>query len=495
MAKNRQLKPIECHDIICFLSRAVISGGVRRGSLVSLFSLDDEEMLYCKDEQNFNFRFINTQRALANNSVVLKNGTIKFSDFKKIFELNKDNFGDPGFIFVDDLNCGTNPCGEIGINPVLKIYDEYTESQSMALDHSQSVRRTFKKKTGFGFCNLVEINVAACNNEQEFYDACRAASFIATLQASYTNFPYLGKITEDITKRDALIGVSITGMMDNPWIFNPNILSKGANLVVKINTIISKKIGINKARRCTCIKPSGTGSLELGCVSSGIHPHHAKYYFRRITADPMEPAAKLFIKHNPQMVEKKSNGDLCITFPVMANGITLNDIDAIDFINKINMVYEHWVLTGGNNQEITHNVSCTIVVEPDEWDAVIKYIWDKKMRGVTVFPVGVDDSIPFCPRMAVVNQSQIDEFNHLVRNYKKIDYTTMREYSDSSEKGAGCDGDTCGINYDAEKLIIGGDGCRVFNGQQKNKTFKVNDLKFKVIKQFKTHFIAKRITN
>ncbi len=480
-AANRKLRPIECHDIICHLSKAVVAGGTRAGSLISLFSMNDEEMLLSKDSSNFNFTSKNSQRSLANNSVVLDKNCGKH-DFNRIISLNRKNFGDPGFIFLDNKACGVNPCGEVGIYP-----------------------KDDSGNTGFGFCNLVEINAAACNN-LEFYEAAKAASFIATLQASYTDFPYLGKTTEEIVKRDALIGVSITGMMDAPWIFDPNILSYGAGLVIETNGAIAKRIGINKAKRCTCIKPSGTTSLELGCVSSGIHPHHSKLYFRRIIANPIDPIVKEFIKINSHMIETGENGIMYILFPVESKGLTVNDVSTKNFIYWISLVYKNWVLGGDAGDHITHNVSCTVTVKPDEWDWIVDHVMFRNganaINGMTFLPSLVDSKIPFCPRQAVISDDDIKKFNNLINKYRPVDYTKIFEDEDNTTKSVACDSESCSLieNYDDNETSA--DGYRIFEGRPvgdpsmiDSDLFEINELTFKVIKQFNDYFIAKRITN
>ena len=469
-AQGRKLKPIECHDIICHLSKAVLAGGIRRSSLISLFSLDDEDMLYCKDKANFDFLLKNNQRTLANNSVVLDRKKCAYSDFVRIRHINKANFGDPGFVFLDDLDTGVNPCGEIGINPKLG------------------------EETGFGFCNLVEVNAARCKNKYEFYEACQAASFIATLQAGYTDFKYLGMVTEQIAKRDALIGVSITGMMDSPWIFDKAILITGAEIVRGINKDTAKMINISFAARCTCIKPSGTASLELGCVASGIHPHHSKRYFRRVIANPLEPVAQYFRKFNPQIIEKKPNGDLCIVFPVKTDGLTMSDISMKDFLDKVFLVYENWVLPGHNFGQ-THNVSCTLIVDDQEWDDAFDYIWKNraKLCSMSFLPKQSDKEIPFCPRETVATVKDMTQFNSLVKNYKPVDYTQMTEDEDVTIKDAACDGNNCELGLDYSTGI----GLRIFQGKfdSKTKNFQVGRLEFVFHKQENGYFIAKRAKN
>lgn len=469
-AQGRKLKPIECHDIICHLSKAVLAGGIRRSSLIALFSADDDDMLYCKDKANFDFQLKNTQRALANNSVVLDKKTCTLPDFVRLGHLNRMNFGDPGFVFLEDFDTGTNPCGEIGINP--KLGDE----------------------TGFGFCNLVEINAARCENEEQFFQACSMASIIATLQAGYMDLPYLGKVTEEIVNRDALIGVSITGMMDNPWIFDSNYLECGAAIVMDVNKATAKKIGINPAMRCTCIKPSGTASLELGCVGSGIHPHHSKRYFRRIIANPLEPVVQYFKKFNPQMVETKPNGDLCITFPVKTDGLTVEDIPTKDFLDKVFQVYKNWIIPGHRDGQ-THNVSCTLVVDEQEWDMIFNYIWQNrdKVASMTFLPKQSDKEIPFCPRESVVTVKDIAQFDSLVKGYKPVDYSKMVEAEDVTVKDAACSSEHCDLGLD----FCSGIGLRVFQGtfDPTIKYFNFQGLTFVLHEQKDGWYIAKRIKN
>jgi len=478
-AQKRQLKPIECHDIICHISKAVLAGGIRRSSLISLFSFNDDEMMHCKDPGiNFDFDGKNSQRTLANNSAVLNSNTCTYNDFKFIMNLNKNSYGDPGFIFVDNFDYGINPCGEIGIDPVW---------------HGLGIKTI--KQTGFGFCNLIEINATACKDKEDFYNACQMASFIATLQASYTNFPYLGKVTEDIVKRDALIGVSITGMRDAPWIFDKNILQEGAKIVEKVNEYTAKEIKINSAARCTCIKPGGTSSLELGCISSGIHSHPAKYYFKRITANPLEPVAQFFKQFNPQMIEEKPNGDWCITFPVKANGTSQDEILAIDFINDMFLVYKNWILPTTKKQP-THNISSTIVIRENEWEKVLDYIWNNKdkIRCMTFLPSKAYLSIPYMPNEPTTFDNE--KWNKLVKEYKPINYELIEENEDTTLRGAACDEDKCGIE---DRTFIQGNGFRVFEGQKMNQhnsafEWKENGLWFEFVKQLDGYYIGKRIT-
>jgi len=496
-ADGRQLKTLECHDIICHLSKAVLAGGIRRSSLIALFSKSDQEMLSCKDKTNFNFGAFNPQRALCNNSVVLDPNTCLKDDLRFIVEWNKKGYGEPGFIFLENKDTGINPCGEIGLDPVW---------ENAYIDEPGTVRTPLRwpisKKTGFGFCNLVEINAAGCGTQNEFYDACGAASFIATLQASYTSFPYIGNVSENIAKRDALIGVSITGMMDAIIdIFEPNILKRGAEYVKTQNEVTAKEIGIEPAARCTCIKPSGTSSLELGGVSTGIHPHISPNYFKRIIANSLEPVAKFFAERNPDMVETKPDGDLCITFPISTDGKTILDFTASEFVTKIGKVYEYWILPT-HKRGPSHNVSCTITVHDHEWESLLTHIWAERfdVRCMTFVPYDCD-KFEFMPNEPVFPTTH--RWRKLVENYRPVDYELMEEDEDTTLRGAACDGAKCGIE---DRTFIHGNGYRIFAGDCKSWgdhhdadynldmiVFNADGLVWKFIEQFEGYFIAKRI--
>ena len=434
-AVGRNLRPIECHDIICHIAEAVLAGGIRRSSLISLFSKEDGEMFTCKTSEHFNYQGLNSQRAMANNSVVFLRKETEMLDFLDLMSLNRRTHGEPGFMFTNNLDHGTNPCGEIGLDPTYRKEIGFGD---------------WEVDTGFGFCNLCEVNVAKCKTKEEFIEAAKAASFIGTLQASFTDFPYLGIVTEKIVRRDALLGVGLVGIMDNPDIgLDPHTLHAAALAVKVVNFSVAEKIRINPAIRCTTVKPSGTSSLELGCVGSGIHPHHAERYFRRVTANVNEPIVNYFLKHNPHMVDKKPNGDLCITFPIQApkDTITLDDMDPVRFMDFIFLVYDAWILTGGDG-ELTHNISSTVVVGDKYWSTVLEYAWANRyrIRSMSFFPKYGDKQIPFAPREEVMPQDEA-KWKFLIENYRIVDYSLMNEEEDGTDVGAeiACSGDSCDV--------------------------------------------------
>ena len=250
--KNGQtkLKPIDAYDIVMHSADAVLSGGVRRSATISIFSADDEEMAKSKTG---NWFIDNPQRGRANNSALLtRDGTTK-EQFTKLMECVKE-FGEPGFVWSDSTEMTVNPCVEIGMYPV-------------DIETGES---------GWQGCNLSTINCASIVDEDDYYERCRAASILGTLQAGFSEFKYLGEASERIFSRESLLGVSMTGTMEKfEIVLNPAMQKKGAKIVNQTNEKLAKKIGINPAARTTCLKPEGSSSCMLG-TSSGIHPHHAK---------------------------------------------------------------------------------------------------------------------------------------------------------------------------------------------------------------------------
>ena len=388
-----KLRPIDAYDIIMHSSDAVLSGGIRRSATISLFSLDDEEMITSKTGDWY---IKNPQRARSNNSVLLIRNKTPEEKYMNLIKSVKQ-FGEPGVIFADNTETLYNPCCEIS----MRAYD--TDG-----------------KSGFQKCNLSEINMATVTSEKDFLDRCRAASILGTFQAAYTDFGYLGKITQSIVEREALIGVSMTGMMDSPDIsFNPDILEKGARMVKETNAYVAKMLGINTAARTTCVKPAGSTSCILG-TSSGIHPCHAERYFRRVQSNSMEEPLKFFKTFNSQAVNKSvwSSGgtDDVITFLCKSKpgALTKKDVSAIDLLKKVKLVQKHWV-TEGRNIELcvepwlNHNVSNTITMKEDEWDKATKYIYDNRefFTGISMLGDTGDMTYQQAPFQSVYTHEQI----------------------------------------------------------------------------------------
>lgn len=390
----KKIRPIVAYDIVMHCADAVIAGGHRRSATIALFSYDDNEMMTAKTG---NWFYENPQRGRSNNSVVLKRDETSFDRFKEIISKTKE-FGEPGFIFVDNLEQITNPCCEIGFYA----YDSNGNS-------------------GWQACNLSEINVGKVKTEEEFYESCRAASIIGTLQAGFTSFPYLGEVSENIIKKEALLGVSMTGVMENPEIsLDPEIQRNGAEVVKNTNKEIAAKIGINPAARTTCVKPSGSAAATLG-VSSGIHPHHYKRYIRRVQANKQENIVDFFSSINPIAVEESvwsNNGtDVVISFCCECKSMakTKNDLSAIEFLENVKNTQINWVMNGKNKDLCTkewleHNVSNTCLIrDDDEWESVTKYIYDNRQffTGISLLSSSGDKDYPQAPFTAVYLPSQI----------------------------------------------------------------------------------------
>ncbi|MDR2863668.1 MAG: hypothetical protein LBV54_07355, partial [Puniceicoccales bacterium] len=328
---GRRPKPIEAYDILMHAAKAVLSGGIRRSATICLFSAEDEEMMCAKTGNWFDE---NPQRSASNNSAVINRHTTPQDIFLALFEKQKE-FGEPGFYFVENEDYGANPCVEIGLAPYAVLNEEKDIARLKALGYEGALRLG-QKVYGWQMCNLTTINAASSHSPEEFYENCRAAAFIGTLQASYTKMPYLGPVTQFINERESLLGVSITGILDNPTLMlNPTVLETGAAAVKAENSRVAALIGIPAAARATCVKPEGTASLLLG-TSSGIHPHHAKRYFRRVQANRQEPVYLHFRETNPGMTERSvyNPNDDIITFPIQArnDAIIRDDLRAIEFL-------------------------------------------------------------------------------------------------------------------------------------------------------------------
>ncbi len=447
-AQGRKLRPIECHRMLCHAADAVLSGGIRRSAMISLFSLDDSEMMYAKTG---NWYTNEPWLANSNNSVVLKRDDVRKKQFMRIFQMTRQ-WGEPGFYFTNDYDYGTNPCGEIGLNPKLVI-DAELQAQLAAQGIDVEVGGTF---TGWAFCNLCEINAAKFTSYEDFVAAAKAATLIGTLQATYTKMPYLGWVSEALARREALLGIGMTGMLDAPHIAcNPEYQRDVALKIKNWNAEYAARLGVNPAARTTCVKPSGTTSLELGCVGSGHHAHHARRYIRRVTADELEYVFQAFKAVNPHMCVRKPDGKWVVEFPVEAPaGATLKeDLTAIQFLDMVKSTQQNWVLPGTSETTpspgLNHNVSNTATVHPEEWDDVADYLWTNRefFTGVSLLPASGDKDYSFAPNEAIVTPSDEHRWNDILMGYKPVDYTAMVEDDDATDLTGevACAGGVCAI--------------------------------------------------
>lgn len=391
---QKKLRPIDAYDIVMHSSDAVLSGGVRRSASLALFSPDDEEMTKAKTG---NWYIENPQRARSNNSALLLKQETTLKEFQQLMESVKE-FGEPGFIWSESTEMIFNPCVEIGMWPV----DEESG------------------KSGWQGCNLSTINCSSVEDENDFFERCKAAAIIGTLQAGFTTLEYLGQTSENIFSREALLGVSLTGTMEkHDLVLTEKVLTKGAKIAVDTNKIIAKAIKINQAARVTCLKPEGTSSSMLG-TSSGIHPHHAKRYIRHVQANVLEAPYQHFKKYNPQACDKSAwsanNTDEIIKFPIeVPDGAKLkNQLPAIEMLSVVKDTQKNWVNSGKNKslctQEfLSHNVSNTVTVKPEEWDIVTSYIYDnrKYFAGISLIPQSGDKDYPQAPFTTVYSSREI----------------------------------------------------------------------------------------
>lgn len=433
-AQGRQLRPVDCHRIMCHAAEAVLSGGIRRSAMICLFSVDDSEMMNLKVERDWYKREPWLQNA--NNSVVLKRDEAKEKQFKRIFKSTRA-YGEPGVLFVDDYDHATNPCAEIGLDPVLVLDDG-------------------SRMTGWAMCNLCEINAAKFKSLEDFLAAAWAATLIGTLQATYTDMPYLGPVSERIARRDALLGIGMTGMQDTPAIAcNPEYQRVVAEQICTWNAEWAELLGIRPAARTTCVKPSGTTTLELGSCGSGIHPHHARRYIRRVTADEYEVVFQAFKAINPHMCHQKPDGKWVIEFPVEApEGACLKeDLSAGAFMEMVRSTQQNWVLPGTVRESevpgLRHNVSNTITVREDEWGSVADYLWTHRdaFTGVSLLADDGDTVYPFAPFEAVRTEAQERRWNELIAHYSPVDYFTVLEAEDGTNLigEVACAGGSCEV--------------------------------------------------
>ncbi len=455
-----KLTPLECHDILCLIADAVLAGGIRRSALISLFSIADEEMMKCKttydgvvedhlgehdgvhnvrvsawrDEKycmtkevflpqndyeelkengKIQWYYFYPERARSNNSIVIARPLITKDLFETKWDVIKTSgSGEPGLYFTNNIELGSNPCCEISLNP-------------------------------YQFCNLTSINVANIESQEDLNDRARVAAFIGTLQASYTDFHYLRPQWKKQTEKEALLGVSLTGIAsidESEFDF-----IEAAQCAVKENKVLAGLLDINPAKRVTCIKPEGTGSLVLG-TSSGVHAWHNHYYKRRLRVGKNEAIYKYLLDQVPEILEDEVFGDgAVITIPVKApDSAKIRTEDVTQFLERIKYFTNSWVKSGHKGGMNTHNVSATVSIKPNEWNSVSLWLWDNQdsFNGLSFLPydTGTYVQAPF----EDIDQEEFEQFS---KHITSINLEEVKEIEDNTDLQGelACSGGSCEI--------------------------------------------------
>jgi len=409
---GEKLRPIEVHDMVCHIADAVLAGGIRRAALISLFSASDDEMISCKSGSWWEK---NPQRGRANNSVALLRHKITKDYFMELWKrIEASGAGEPGIYLTNDKDWGTNPCCEIALRP-------------------------------FQFCNLTEVNVSNVTSQEDYEQRVRAAAFLGTLQAGYTDFHYLRPIWQRTTEKDALIGISMTGI-GSGVILNLDMKS-GAKVVKEENERVAELIGINKAARTTTVKPAGTTSLTLG-TSSGIHAWHNDYYIRRVRVGKNETIYTYLAENHPELVEDeyfRPHDTAVIGIPQKApEGSILRTESPIQLLERVKKVHSEWIKPGHRSGSNTHNVSATISIREHEWPAVGEWMWSNRdyYNGLSVLNYDGGSYI-----QAPFTDCTKEDYEKLMETLKDVDLSKIVELDDNTNlmESIACSGGSCEI--------------------------------------------------
>ena len=411
---GEKLTTIEVHDMVCHIADAVLAGGIRRAALICLFSPDDDEMISCKSGAWWE---LNPQRGRANNSAVLLRSITEKEQFQDIWRrIEASGAGEPGIYFTNNVEWGTNPCCEIALKP-------------------------------FQFCNLCEVNVSDIESQEDLNGRVKAASLIGTLQAGYSDFHYLREVWKRTTEKEALIGVSMTGIgsgVVTHWTYS---MTEAAEIVKAENERVAKILGINCAARCTTVKPAGTTSLALG-TSSGIHAWHNDYYLRRVRVGKNEAIYTYLSIYHPELLEDdkfRPHDTAIITVPQKApEGAILRTESPFDLLERVKQVTKEWIKPGHRKGNNTHNVSATVSIKNDEWDAVGEWMWENRKfyNGLSVLPFDGHTYV-----QAPFTDCTEEEYNALMETLKEVDLSKVVELEDMTDLAgeAACAGGACEV--------------------------------------------------
>ena len=409
---GEKLSPIEVHDMVCHIADAVLAGGIRRAALISLFSADDNDMIACKSGAWWE---TNPQRGRANNSATLVRHKITKDFFMDLWKrVEASGAGEPGIYFTNDKDWGTNPCCEIALRP------------------NQ-------------FCNLCEVNVSDIESQEDLNNRVKAAAFIGTLQAGYTDFHYLRDIWKRTTEKEALIGVSMTGIGSGAVLgYN---MKEAAKLVKEENARVAELIGVNKSARTTTVKPAGTTSLTLG-TSSGIHAWHNDYYIRRVRVGKNESIYQYLAMYHPELVEDeffRPHDTAVISVPQKSpEGAILRTESPFQLLDRVKKITQEWVRPGHRTGSNTHNVSATISLKNEDWELAGEWMWENRdfYNGLSVLPYDGGSYI-----QAPFEDCTKEEYERLFSKLHTIDLSKVVELQDNTDLSGelACAGGACEI--------------------------------------------------
>lgn len=409
---GEKLTTLEVHDILCYIADAVLAGGIRRSAMIALFNIDDEDMLTCKFG---NWWETNPQRGRANNSAVIVRHMVDEEVFMDLWKkIEASGSGEPGFFFTNDKDWGMNPCAEISLRP-------------------------------FQFCNLTTIHAGDVTTQTELNDRAKAAAFIGTLQASYTDFHYLRDIWKRTTEKEALIGVSMTGIASGEVLKLD--MKQAANIVKEENQRVAALIGTNPAARTTTVKPEGTSSLVLG-TSSGIHAWHNDYYIRRVRVGKNESIYNYLINNHPEIVTDeffKPTIQAVIEIPQKApEGAVTRQESALDLLKRVSKVWKEWVKPGHRKGANKNNVSTTVTIKPGEWQEVSAWMWANRDNFTALSVLPYSDHTYIQAPFEDITQEQYEEMVKILHNIN-LDYVVETNDETNLQGEAACSANGCEV--------------------------------------------------
>jgi ribonucleoside-diphosphate reductase alpha chain len=407
-AQGRRLNSLECHDLMCKIGEVVVVGGVRRSAMISLSDLDDERIRHAKAGPWWDTA---PHRALANNSAVYSETPTVGKFMEEWLSLYNSHSGERGIFNREaarktvekyghrdpNYEFGTNPCSEIVLRP-------------------------------YQFCNLSEVVVRHDDDKQTLLRKVRLASILGTIQSTFTKFPYLRKVWQRNTEEERLLGVSLTGIYDNPLLTTQGdelnaLLTELREEARRANEEYAQLLGIPKSAAITCVKPSGTVS-QLVDSASGIHPRHSKYYIRRVRGDKKDPLTQFLISQGVpnEACVYKPDQTVVFSFPIKApDGITRSDVTPISHLELWLTYQRHWC---------EHKPSVTISVEEQDWPRVGAWTWENfsEISGVSYLPY---DGGTY--RQAPYEECEEETYNSLKASLPKINWEDFKENTDNVE--------------------------------------------------------------